>query len=121
VDIGGLLDMEKLFEENLWADFSYTDLTKEIRRVRSMTDDLIEREYKSIVAFFKKKGIIPKLLSKNGNMRLFYDLGHDNTFCQDMRIARDKFDNYVNLINLAIARLYYKSALEYKVLECVNC
>lgn len=112
--------MGKSFEDNLWEDFSYVELVREIRRVISMPEDFRDREYESVVSFFRKRRIIPRLLAYGGNIKLTYDLGHDDAFCQDVHIPRDAFDEHISSINLAVARLYHKLALENKDFEFVR-
>lgn|SRR3989338_8937672 len=112
--------MGRLFEDSLWKDFSYTELVREIRSVRSTPRDFRDGEYEFIVSFFKKRRIIPRLLAHGDNIKLTYDLGHDDAFCQDANIPGDAFDDYIDHINLAVARLYHRLALESKDFEFVR-
>lgn len=85
-----------------------------------MPKHLRDKEYEFVVSFFRKRRIIPWFLTYRSNIKLTCDLGHDDAFCQDLNIPRDEFDKYIDSINLAVANLYYKLALEDKDFEFIR-
>lgn len=78
-----------------------------LSRIRDWPDDKKRILYENVIDYFSRKNIgIPEELRAIENERFKFDLGHDETFWDDLGIPRHKIDKYWDDLRAAIALWY---------------